>query len=51
MKKSKSTATLGVKKEKEEYKNLCLQAEYYPFSLVIDDKTLEFIASDQEQFK
>ena len=42
---------MGVKREQEEYKEKCLNARCYPFSLVLSDKTLELVSHDYFQFK
>jgi hypothetical protein len=42
---------MGAKRDQEEHREKCLQARYYPFSLVLSDKTLEFVCVDYVQFK
>jgi len=39
------------KREKEEYREKCLRCELYPFSLVLESKTIEMVATDFYQFK
>ena len=37
---------MGVRRDQEEHREKCLQAKFYPFSLVLNDKTLEFVCVD-----
>lgn len=39
------------KKELKEYKEACLSAKFYPFSLIFSDKQVEMVALDALQFK
>ncbi len=40
-----------VKRDQDDYKDRCMQAKFYSFSLVLNDKTLEFVSGDYVQFK
>jgi len=40
-----------IKRELEEYKQNCLNTQFFPFSVVLSNKTIEFVASDLNQFK
>lgn len=46
----KKTQQLG-KKEAVEYKERCMKASFYPFTLVFMDKQVEVVATDPLQFK
>ena len=51
MKNLNTKQLIGVKREQEDYKERCINARCYPFSLVLNDKTLEFVSTDYVQFK
>lgn len=38
-------------KQKNDYQEKCQHAKYYPFSLHMNDKTLELVCADHIQFK
>jgi len=42
---SKKSGVVG-KKELKEYKEACLSAKFYPFSLIFSDKQVEMVALD-----